>query len=144
MGTFFRKRRQGGIHWHVVDANGWVLGRLAARAAMVLTGKAAADYTPHIDHRQGLIIINAEKVRLTGKKLDLKIYRHTTGYPGGLKAITAREVFATRPERLIQEAVKGMLPKNRWRDRLARRLKVYTGPAHPHAAQTPQQLSLDR
>lgn len=144
MGTYFRKRRHDKINWHVVDANGWVLGRLAARAAMVLTGKASADYTPNVDHRQGLIIINAEKIRLTGRKLDLKIYRHTTGYPGGLKAVAARDIFADKPERLIQEAVKGMLPKNRWRDRLARRLKVYTGSTHPHLAQTPQELSLDR
>lgn len=144
MGTYFRKQRHDKINWHVVDANGWVLGRLAARAAMVLTGKASADYTPNVDHRQGLIIINAEKIRLTGRKLDLKIYRHTTGYPGGLKAVAARDIFADKPERLIQEAVKGMLPKNRWRDRLARRLKVYTGATHPHAAQTPQELSLDR
>jgi large subunit ribosomal protein L13 len=143
VGTYFRKARHERIRWGLVDADGWVLGRLASRAAMVLTGKASPHYTPHTDHRQGLIIINAEKVRLTGKKFDLKVYRHTTGYPGGLRAMTARQMFERRPERLIEEAVRGMLPKNRWRDRLARRLKVYVGPTHPHTAQTPEQLSLN-
>ncbi len=83
MGTYLAKARRGKVRWHLVDADGWALGRLAARAALVLTGKNSPDYTPHADHRSGLIIINAEKVRLTGKKLDDKIYRHTTGYPGG-------------------------------------------------------------
>jgi large subunit ribosomal protein L13 len=91
-----------------------------------------------------LIIINAEKIRLTGKKLDGKVYRHHTGYPGGLKEITARELFEKRPESLIREAILGMLPKNRLRDRLARRLKVYAGSTHPHSAQSPEPLSLAR
>jgi large subunit ribosomal protein L13 len=142
--TYFAKRRRGTIHWRIVDAEGFVLGRLAARAACVLTGKDSPDYTPHEDHRSGLIIINAEKIRLTGKKLDDKMYRHSTGYPGGLKEITARELFEKRPESLIREAIMGMLPKNRHRDRLARRLKVYTGSAHPHSAQSPQPISLAR
>ena len=144
LGTYFAKARRGQIHWHVVDAEGWVLGRLAARAARVLTGKDSPDYTPHADHRSGLIIINAEKVRLTGKKLDEKIYRHTTGYPGGLREITARKLFETQPEKLIREAIYGMLPKNRWRDRWVARLKVYVGSIHPHAGQAPQVLSLAR
>ena len=117
----------------------WLRERLA-----VLTGKDSPDYTPHEDHRSGLIIINAEKIRLTGKKLDDKIYRHTTGYPGGLKEITARELFEKKPEGLIREAILGMLPKTRLRDRLARRLKVYAGSTHPHAAQSPEPLSLAR
>jgi len=142
--TYLAKSRHGKVRWHVVDANGWVLGRLAARAARVLTGKDSPDYTPHVDHRSGVIVINADKILLTGRKLDQKFYRHTTGYPGGLKEISARQLFAARPEKLIQEAVLGMLPKNRWRDRLARRLKVYRGPTHPHAAQTPALLSLAR
>lgn len=144
MGTYLARARRGQIHWRVVDAEGWVLGRLAARAARVLTGKDAPDYTSHVDHRRGLIVINAEKVRLTGKKLDEKVYRHTTGYPGGLREITARKLFETQPEKLIREAIYGMLPKNRWRDRLARRLKVYVGSTHPHAGQSPQALSLAR
>ena len=121
-----------------------MLGRLASRAAMVLTGKDSPDYTPHEDHRSGLIIINAEKIRLTGKKLDGKVYRHSTGYPGGLKEITARELFEKRPEGLIREAILGMLPKNKLHDRLARRLKVYAGSTHPHSAQSPQPVSLAR
>ena len=144
MGTYFAKARRGTIHWRIVDAEGWVLGRLAARAARVLMGKDSPDYTPHQDHRSGLIIINAEKVRLTGKKLDDKVYRHTTGYPGGLKEITARQLFEKRPEGMIREAILGMLPKNRLHARLARRLKVYAGSAHPHTAQSPEPLSLAR
>jgi large subunit ribosomal protein L13 len=144
LGTYLAKARRGQINWNVVDAQGWVLGRLAARAAQALTGKNSPDYTPHADHRNGLIIINAEKIRLTGKKLDGKIYRHNTGYPGGLREISARRLFEKHPERLLREAIYGMLPKNRWRDRLARRLKVYVGPTHPHAGQSPQTLSLAR
>jgi len=144
VGTYLAKARRGQIDWCVVDAEGWVLGRLAARAARVLTGKDSPDFTPHVDHRRGLIVINAEKVRLTGKKLDEKVYRHTTGYPGGLREITARKLFETQPEKLIREAIYGMLPKNRWRDRLTRRLKVYVGSTHPHAGQSPQTLSLAR
>jgi large subunit ribosomal protein L13 len=144
VGTYLAKARRGKVRWHLVDAEGWVLGRLAARAARVLTGKDSPDYTPHADHRSGLIIINAEKVRLTGNKLDAKIYRHATGYPGGLKEISARHLMERHPERLLREAIYGMLPKNTWRDRLARRLKVYVGSQHPHAAQTPEPLTLTR
>ncbi len=144
MGTYFAKARRGQINWKIVDANGWVLGRLAARAALGLIGKDSPDYTPHVDHRNGLIIINAEKIRLTGKKLDKKIYRYNTGFPGGLREITARKLFETQPEMLIRKAIYKMLPKNRWRDRWASRLKVYVGSAHPHAGQSPQALSLSR
>ena len=144
MGTYFARAYRGRVHWRIVDAEGCVLGRLAARAARVLTGKDSPDYTPHQDHRSGLIIINAEKIRLTGKKLDDKVYRHTTGYPGGLKEITARKLFEKRPEGLIREAILGMLPKNRLHARLARRLKVYVGSTHPHTAQSPEPLSLAR
>ena len=144
MGTYFAKASRGSIHWRLVDAEGWVLGRLAARAARVLTGKDSPDYTPHQDHRSGLIIINAEKIRLTGKKLDDKVYRHTTGYPGGLKEIRAREIFEKKPEGLLRGAILGMLPKTRMHSRLARRLKVYVGSTHPHTAQSPEPLSLAR
>ncbi len=144
MGTYFAKAGRGTIHWRIVDAEGWVLGRLAARAARSLIGKDSPRYTPHEDNRSGLIIINAEKIRLTGKKLDDKIYRHTSGYPGGLKEISARRLFEKRPEGLLREAILGMLPKNRMHSRLARRLKVYTGSAHPHTAQSPEPLSLAR
>ena len=138
------KARRGRVRWRLLDAEGWVLGRLAARASLVLTGKAFPDYTPHVDHREGLIVINAEKVRLTGKKLDEKLYRHYTGYPGGLKETSARRMLETRPERLIREAIEGMLPKTRLGERMAARLKVYAGPTHPHAAQDPEPLSFER
>jgi len=144
VGTYFAKAGRGKIRWRIVDAEGWVLGRLAARAARALTGKDSPDFTPHQDHRDGLIIINAEKIHLTGRKLDDKVYRHTTGYPGGLKEITARELFEKRPEGLIREAILGMLPKNRQHSRLARRLKVYVGRTHPHTAQSPEPLSFAR
>ncbi len=142
MTTYFSKARRGKIEWHVVDGDGWVLGRLAARAARVLIGKDSPRYTPHEDNRSGVIIVNAEKIRLTGNKLDQKMYRHTTGYPGGLKEVSARQLSESKPEELIREAVLGMLPKNRLRDRLARRLKVYVGSTHPHSAQAPKALSL--
>ena len=138
MGTYFAKARRGQIHWNVVDAEGWVLGRLAARAALVLTGKNMPDYTPQTDHRSGLIIINAEKIRLTGKKLDDKVYRHTTGYPGGLREITARKLFETQPEDCCARRFTACYPRTRWRDRLDRRLKVYVGSTHPHTGQSPQ------
>jgi large subunit ribosomal protein L13 len=109
-----------------------------------LTGKTAADFTPHADHRDGVIIINAEKVRLTGNKLDQKVYRHYTGYPGGLREISARKVMATRPERILREAIRGMLPKTRLGDRMAVRLKIYTGADHPHGAQKPEALIFER
>lgn len=144
MGTYFAKARRGRIRWHVFDAKGCVLGRLAARAARVLTGKICADYTPHADHREGLIIINADKVRLTGRKLDQKMYRHHTGYPGGLKEISARRYLQTKPESLVRDAILGMLPKTRLGDRVAGRLKVYAGPLHPHAAQNPEPFSIER
>lgn len=144
VGTYFAKTGRGRIRWSLLDADGWVLGRLAARAALVLTGKAFPDFTPHVEHRDGLVIINAEKVRLTGKKLDDKLYRHFSGYPGGLKETSARKLLETRPEALIREAIEGMLPKSRLGDRMAKRLKVYAGSAHPHAAQRPEPLSLAR
>ena len=142
--TYFAKARRGKIRWRLIDAQGRVLGRLAARAAWVLTGRSSPDYTPHVDHRDGVIIINADKVSLTGKKRDQKIYRHYSGYPGGLKEVSARRVLERRPERLIRDAILGMLPKTRLGDRLAGRLKVYAGPTHPHAAQEPEALSLER
>ena len=142
MGTFFAKARRGKIRWRVLNADGAVLGKLAARAARVLTGKDCPDFTPHVEHRDGLIIVNAEKVRLTGRKLDEKIYRYHTGYPGGLKETSARDYLAAKPEKLVREAIVGMLPKTRLGDRMSTRLKVYAGPTHPHAGQRPEVLSL--
>ena len=144
MGTYFAKARRRKIRWQLLDAEGWILGRLAVHASRVLTGKNSPDYTPHVEHRDGLIIVNAEKVRLTGRKLEQKVYRHHTGYPGGLKEISAREYLATKPEHMVREAILGMLPKTRLGDRMARRLKVYVGPTHPHAGQRPEPLSIIR
>jgi large subunit ribosomal protein L13 len=142
VGTYFRKARHGKIRWQILNAEGTVLGKLAARAARALTGKDFPDFTPHVDHRDGVIIINAEKVRLTGRKVETKAYRHHTGYPGGLKEVLARDYLASKPEKLVREAVVGMLPKTRLGHRIATRLKVYAGPTHPHAGQRPEVLSL--
>lgn len=144
MRTYLQKVRHGGVRWVVIDAEDQVLGRLAARASRVLTGKSAPDYTPHIDHRDGVIVINAEKICLTGNKWDDKFYRHHTGYPGGLKEVSARRLFEIKPERLVQEAIEGMLPKTRLGDRIATRLKIYVGSEHPHRAQRPATVSLAR
>ncbi|HUI42761.1 MAG TPA: 50S ribosomal protein L13 [Terriglobia bacterium] len=144
MGTYLQKARRGGVRWTLIDAEGAVLGRLAARASLMLTGKNSPDFTPHADHREGVIVINAEKVRLTGKKWDDKFYRHHTGYPGGLKEVSARRVLEMHPERIVHDAIVGMLPKSRLGDRIATRLKVYVGSAHPHAAQRPATLAPGR
>lgn len=143
VGTYLQGLKRGKIRWQVINAEGWTLGRLAARAARVLMGKNSPDYTPHEDHRDGLIIINSEKIVLTGRKLDAKVYRRHTGYPGGLKEITARRYMETRPQELVRNAIVGMLPKTRLGDRMARRLKVYNGPMHPHAVQKPVEVRLD-
>ncbi len=132
------------VEWHLVDAEGAVLGRLAARAARVLTGKNLPTWTPQADHRQGLIIINADKIRLTGRKAEQKIYRHYTGYPGGLKEVRADQLLATKPEQVVREAILGMLPKTRLGARLATRLKVYAGASYPHQAQKPSPVNLTR
>ena len=127
--------------WHVVDADGKVLGRLATKVAKLLTGKEKPVYTPFMDSGDHVIIINAEKVRLTGKKLTDKFYRHHTGYPGGLREVSAGSLLAKRPEKLVREAVVGMLPKSKLGRAMAKKLKVYRGPQHPHAAQKPQVLA---
>jgi large subunit ribosomal protein L13 len=144
VGTYLQKARRGAVRWTLIDAEGQVLGRLASRAARVLMGKNSPDFTPHADHREGVIVINAEKIRLTGKKWNDKVYRHHTGYPGGLKEISARQVLEKHPERLVQEAISGMLPKTSLGERLRTRLKVYVGSTHPHAGQRPASLALSR
>lgn len=128
--------------WHVVDADGKVLGRLATRVAKLLTGKEKPVYTPFMDSGDHVIIINVEKIRLTGKKLTDKMYRHHTGYPGGLREVSAGTLLAKRPEKLVREAVVGMLPKTKLGRAMAKKLKVYRGPQHPHAAQKPEVLAL--
>ena len=129
-------------NWHVIDAEGQVLGRLATRAARLLTGKDKPIYTPFLDTGDYVIIINAEKVKLTGKKLTDKLYRRHTGYPGGLRETTAGELLSKDPGKLVREAVVGMLPKTKLGRAMRKKLKVYRGPQHPHQAQQPMPLAL--
>lgn len=129
-------------NWYVIDAANKVLGRVASQAARILMGKHKPSYTPFLDTGDHVIIINAAKVRLTGKKEDLKVYRHHTGYPGGLKEIPARKLRATHPERMMELAVKGMLPKTKLGKQMARKLKVYAGERHPHQAQKPVEMAV--
>ncbi len=126
--------------WFVVDAEGMVLGRLCTRIATVLRGKHRPEYTPHVDTGEYVIVVNADKVKLTGKKEIVKIYQTYSGYPGGLTELTATQVRSRRPERLIESAVKGMLPKNKLGNAMFQKLWVYPGPDHPHAAQKPEPL----
>lgn len=128
--------------WYVVDAAGMTLGRLATQIATVLKGKHKPIYTPGIDCGDFVIVVNAEKVRVTGHKLDEKIYYHYSGFPSGLKEVSLRKQLATHPERVIQAAVLGMLNRNRQRRQLIKKLKVYKGPEHPHQAQQPKPFPL--
>ena len=127
--------------WFIIDAADQVLGRLATKVATLLSGKHKAGYAPFLITGDHVVIINADKIRLTGHKLDQKIYYRHTGYPGGLKQVSARRMFESRPERLIEEAVLGMLPKNKLRKRMAKRLRVYAGTEHPHRAQNPEVIA---
>lgn len=124
--------------WYVVDATDQTLGRLSTRIATVLRGKHKADFSPHVDCGDYVIVVNADKIRLTGRKLDQKEYHRYTGHPGGLKTRTARQLLAEDPERIIMHSVKGMLPKNRLSRAVVKKLKVYTTADHPHVAQQPQ------
>jgi large subunit ribosomal protein L13 len=126
--------------WYVVDATGETVGRLATRVARVLTGKNKPTYTPFIDMGDHVVIVNAEKVVFKGNKLQDKMYRHHTGYPGGLKEVTARDMMQRHPERVLEQAIKGMLPKTKLGRAMAKKLKVYVGPNHPHEAQKPVSL----
>jgi large subunit ribosomal protein L13 len=126
--------------WYVIDAADQVLGRVATKAATILVGKHRPQYAPFLVCGGHVIIVNAGKIRLTGEKLDKKVYRWHTLYPGGLRAVTARKVFESKPDKLIREAVLGMLPKNKLRKRMVKRLKIYLADQHPHAAQTPVRL----
>lgn len=129
--------------WWVVDAEDVVLGRMATRIAMMLRGKHRAIFTPHVDTGDYVIVVNAEKVKLTGRKLEQKTYYRHSGWPGGLKSITAGKVLeGAHPERVVENAVRGMLPKNALGRKLIRKLKVYAGPDHPHAAQKPEELRI--
>src|SRR5262249_43637458 len=128
--------------WYVIDAADQILGRVATKAATILTGKHRPQYAPFLLSGDHVIIVNADKIKLTGEKLDKKIYRWHTLYPGGLREVAARKVFETKPEKMIREAVLGMLPKNKLRKRMVRRLKIYVADRHPHAAQMPESIAL--
>ncbi len=142
MKSFIPQEKDRQKHWHVIDAEGQVLGRLATRAARLLTGKDKPIYTPFLDTGDHVIIINAGKVRLTGKKLTDKMYRHHTGFPGGLRETAAGVLLSKNPGKLIREAVIGMLPKSKLGRAMRKKLKVYQGPQHPHQAQRPTPLAL--
>ena len=128
--------------WYVVDADGKVLGHLATRIATILRGKHKPLFTPHLDVGDHVVVLNAEKIHLTGRKLQNKQYRWHTGYIGGLREVSAEKMLKTHPERVIEWAVQGMLPKNRLGRAMAKKLKVYRGAAHPHQAQQPQVLEV--
>ena len=140
--TYSAKRSDNQEKWCLFDANGAVLGRLATQVAHRLRGKHNPLFTPHADTGDWVIVINADKIALTGRKMDQKIYYRHSGYIGGLKEITARHLLEKKPEELVRLAVKGMLPKNRLGRKLFNKLKVYTGDAHPHEAQQPEVLKL--
>ena len=128
--------------WFLVDANEKILGRFASEIASILRGKRKPIFTPHVDTGDFVVVVNAEKIRLTGKKLKEKTYYRHTGYPGGIKEITAEKLLEKKPEDLIIKAVRGMLPKNRLGKQMITKLKVYAGPTHPHDAQNPKTLNL--
>ena len=128
--------------WYLVDAEGKTLGRLATQIADTLRGKTKPQYTPHVDTGDFVVVVNAEKIHVTGNKLDQKIYYRHSGYPGGLKERTLREQLDRRPTEVLRKAVKGMLPKNRLAAKQLNKLKIYAGPEHPHEAQAPQELEL--
>jgi large subunit ribosomal protein L13 len=137
------KAAQQGRQWFIVDAEGQTLGRLATAVATILRGKHKPSFSPHLDIGDFMVVVNAEKIRLTGNKLEAKRYYRHTGYPGGIRDRTAGEVLERTPDRVIRAAVEGMLPKTRLGRSLATKLKIYAGPEHPHAAQCPQPLSLE-
>jgi len=143
MKTFLPKVDVNARKWYLVDAEGKILGRLAAQIANILRGKNKPIYTPHLDTGDFVVVVNAEKVVLTGKKETQKTYMTYSGYKGGEKYRTVAQVRATHPERIIIHAVKGMLPKNRLAARMLKRLKVYAGPNHPHQAQKPEPLEIN-
>ena len=144
MGTFVPsgKNLEQTRRWFVIDADGKTVGRLATTAASLLMGKTKPSYTPYIDVGDHVVIINAEKVVFTGNKLKQKMYRHHTGWPGGLKEITAEKLMQRFPERILEQAIRGMLPKNKLGRQMGKKLKVYAGADHPHQAQQPEALNV--
>jgi large subunit ribosomal protein L13 len=142
MRTFVATAQDAGTKWHVIDANEQVLGRVATVAARLLQGKHKPAYTPFMDTGDHVVVVNARKVRLTGRKEDQKIYRQHSGYEGGLREERAKVVRQKAPTRLVEEAVRGMLPKTKLGDAMYRKLKVYAGPDHPHSAQKPSSIEV--
>ncbi|MDK2955934.1 MAG: large subunit ribosomal protein [Desulfovibrionales bacterium] len=142
MKTYSPKASELKREWLVVDAENMVLGRLATEVALRLRGKHKPEFAPHMDNGDFVVVVNADKIRVTGRKLDQKMYYHHSGYPGGLKERSLREMMASKPEEVVRQAVRGMLPKNRLARQLIKKLKVYVGSEHPHAAQDPKELSL--
>ena len=142
MRTFTAKTAEIEREWYVIDAKGQTLGRLASKIAPIIKGKHKPIYTPHLDCGDFVVVINAEKVRVTGRKLDQKIYYRHSLYPGGLSTINLRDQLAKHPERVLQDAVRGMLPKNKLGRQMIKKLKVYSGDSHPHQAQQPKPLKL--
>jgi large subunit ribosomal protein L13 len=142
MKTYSAKPEEVKRDWFVIDANGHVLGRLASAVASRLKGKHKPIYTPHVDTGDHIIVVNASKVTLTGNKWDNKMYHSHSGYMGGLRSNSAKELLEKRPEDLVHHAVRGMLPKNRLGRQMLRKLKVYAGADHPHAAQQPESLKI--
>jgi large subunit ribosomal protein L13 len=140
MKTYSAKPSEVVRQWYLVDAEAKTLGRLATQIADLLRGKGKPEYTPHIDTGDFVVVVNAEKVRVTGNKLEQKIYYRHSGYPGGLRQRTLAEQLERRPEEVLRKAVKGMLPKNRLANAQIQKLKIYAGPEHPHAAQNPASI----
>ncbi len=140
--TYMAKPNEVARNWHIIDAEGKTLGRLASEAAALIRGKHKPQFTPHVDTGDFVIVINAEKIHLTGKKMQNKKYYRHSMYQGGLKVTVAEELLKTRPERMIEFAVHGMIPKTRQGDHMKLRLKVYAGAEHPHAAQKPEVYEL--
>ena len=142
MKSFNAKPHEVERKWYIVDAEGKKLGRLASEVASILRGKRKPIYTPHVDTGDFVIVINAEKIVLTGKKLEQKMYRHHSGHPGGLKEVPYKDLMAKKPEKAIELAVKGMLPKNSLGRQMYKKLKVYSGTEHNHQAQMPEMLEI--
>jgi large subunit ribosomal protein L13 len=144
MSTFVAKKGAVTQGWHLVDATDQVVGRLAVQIATILRGKHRPEYTPHIDTGEFVIVVNAEKIRFTGKKMQTKTYHWYTHHPGGLREVSARDLLKKHPERILFEAVKRMVPRNRLGRQQMTKLKIYRGPNHPHQAQMPEPLKTDR
>ena len=142
MSTSFPSKNDISRAWYVLDAQDAVLGRLATKAAMLLMGKNKPIYTPFLDTGDHVVVVNAAKVRLTGQKEESKMYRRHSGYPGGLKEINAKRLRRSRPERMIEQAIQGMLPKTKLGKQMYRKLNVYAGPKHPHQAQKPVEMTV--